>query len=504
MKHKPPVSRRVLRGPELAWKAARRALVGGKSWGAAAPGLLVFLVALALRLALVLRYPLLYDVDAYGRWLSRDHPFNTPWVPLFQVALYVLTRFADSMLAARLLSACFGATAALSFWLLLRRAFGAPVAYLGALLLALNPLFVTFSVVPYQEGLFFTLAFLALWLALEEEKIRWFWLTLTLALAGLTRYEGWLLALFIWLLFLWRRGQAGQLGWRFAAGSALALAWAPLLWIAVNRSISPDNFRTLDPTLDPASLLATLGQEWPAWQLDLALAGGALALGGLLWLGWRARRGNELAWLLLAFLLGDLLVLAFLRPFAPGDLRLPILSLPVIIAGASGLLVAGATALWHAVRQWTRFPGQRVLLVGALGLVTVALLAWYLPRATQRVANYDAVILPSYLAADDLGPQEQRATLVVIGDDTTFYAFVFYAQEDGWQGHAIQLAAVPATPMNLDETLRMSRARLLINYAPPSASASITALAQQGILVADTQGLGYAIWTVQAALSPTS
>src|SRR6185437_11119854 len=186
-------------------------------------------------------------------------------------------------------------------------------------LLAINPLFVTFSVVPYQEGLFFTLGFLALWLALEQDKTRWFWLTLTLALAGLTRYEGWLLSLFIWLLFLWRRRQAGAgaLTWRFAAGSALALAWAPLLWIAVNRSVSPDMFQTLDPTLDPASLLTTLGTEWPAWQLDLSLAGGALALGGLLWLAWQARRGSELAWLLLAFLLGDLLVLAFLRPFSP-------------------------------------------------------------------------------------------------------------------------------------------------------------------------------------------
>jgi hypothetical protein len=501
MEQDPPFSiRYLLRWLALAWETARRA-IGGWPWGAACPGLVVLLVALALRLVLILRYPLLYDVDAYGRWLSRDHPFSTPWVPLFQVALYVLTRFADSILAARLLSAYFGATAALAFWLLLRRAFSAPVAYLGALWLALNPLFVTFSVVPYQESLFFTLGFLALWLALENDKTRWFWLTLVLALAGLTRYEGWLLSLFIWLLFLWRRQQAGNLTWSFAAGSALALAWAPLLWIALNRSISPDMFQTLEPTLNPASLLVTLGAEWPAWQLDLSLAGGALALGGLLWLGWQAGRGrgNELARLLLAFLLGDLLVLAFLRPFSPGDLRLPILSLPIVITGASGLLAAGVKLLWRAARQWTQVQRQHLLVMGILGLTTVALLIWYLPLATQRVANYDALVLPSYLAADDLSPQEQHATLVVVGDDTTYYAFVFYAQEDGWQGRAIQLTAVPATPVDLAETLRMAQARLLINYAPASASASISALAAQGVLMADAQGLGYAIWTVQAA-----
>ncbi|HEU5370370.1 MAG TPA: glycosyltransferase family 39 protein [Ktedonobacterales bacterium] len=477
-----------------------RRAIGGWRWSAAWPGLFVTLVALGLRLALVLRYPLLYDIDAYGRWTSRDHPFSAPWVPLFQVALYLLTRVADSIVAVRLLSAFFGATAALAFWLLLRRAFGAPVAYLGALLLAVNPLFVTFSIVPYQEGLFFTLAFLALWLALEPDKTHWFWLTLVLALSGLARYEGWLLALFIWLLFLWRRWRARAFTWRFAFGSALALAWAPLLWIAVNRNVSPTGIQTLEPTLDPASLLATLGVEWPAWQLDLSLAGGMLALGGLLWLGWQARRGSELAWLLLAFLLGDVLVLAFLRPFTPDDLRLPLLALPVVIAGVSGLLVAGARFLWRAVWRGMRSARQPALATAVVGLATVALLSWYVPLATERVAAYDAVVQPSYLAADDLGPFAHNATLVVVGGDTAYYAFVFYAQQDGWHGQAIQLAAVPATPANLDEVLRVSEANLLITYAPPSASAPIMALAQQGILALDAYGSGYAIWEVQYGL----
>ncbi len=524
MRQDPPFSlRRVPRWRAPTWQEARRA-ISGWPWRAAWPGLAITLTALALRLALVLRYPLLYDVDAYGRWLSRDHPFSAPWVPLFQVVIYLLTRFADSILAVRLLSACFGATASLAFWLLLRRAFGASVAYLGGLLLALNPLFVTFSIVPYQEGLFLTLGFLALWLALAPGKIPWLWLTLTLALAGLTRYEGWLLSLFIWLLFLWRRQHAGAraagenveaqprqapaaegagaLTWRFAAGSALALAWAPLLWIAVNRNVSPDSIQTLSPTLDPRSLLATLGAEWSAWQLDLSFAGGALALGGLLWLGWMARRGNELAWLLLAFLVGDVLVVAFLRPFSPDNLRLPLLTLPVIMAGVSGLLVDGARLLWRSASQWTQGALPHALAVGVLGVATLALLVWDVPLAAQSVAGYDAVVLPSYQAADDLGPLERHATLVVVGGDTMFYAFVFYAQEDGWSGQAIQLPAVPAAPASLAETLRVSQARLLVNYASASASASIAALARQGFLAPDARGAGYVIWRVQAAPAP--
>ena len=369
-------------------------------------------------------------------------------------------------------------------------------------MLAINPLFVTFSIVPYQEGLFLTLAFLALWLALAPGKIPWLWLTIVLALAGLTRYEGWLLSLFIWLLFLWRWQKRGALTWRFAAGSALALAWAPLLWIAVNRNVSPDSFQTLDPTLDPTSLLAVLGSEWPTWQLNLALVGGVLALGGLLWLIWQASKGNELAWLLLAFLLGDLLLLAFLRPFSPGDLRLPLLTLPVVIAGVAGLLVAGAQLLWRAVGPRARGLPQRALVAGVLGLATVALLTWYLPLATQRVAAYDALVLPSYQAADDIGSAAHNATMVVIGNNTTDYAFIFYAQQDGWHGQAIQLPGAPATPASLAEALRVSQARLLVVYSSAVASASIGVLARQGVLVADAHGSGYVIWNVRDGPAP--
>jgi hypothetical protein len=504
------------------WSMARRVVIGWR-WSAVWPGLLVALAALALRLALILSYPRLYDADAYGRWLSRDQPFSSPWLPLFQVALYLLTRLADSILAARVLSACFGAAAVLAFWLLLRRpfgggrlrspgsrtlapvgrsrarAFGAPVAYLGALLLAINPLFVTFSVVPYQEGLFFTLAFLALWLALAPGKVDWFWLSAVLGLAGLTRYEGWLLALCLWLLFLWRRYHAGTLTWRFAAGSALALGWAPLLWIAVNRNISPTGIETLRPTLDPPSLLATPGAEWSAWQLDLGLGGGVLALGGLFWLGWQARRGSELAWLLLAFLLGDMLIVAILRPYTPGNLRLPLLALPVIFAGVSGLLVDGARLLWRVVGRRVLREHQRALVAGAFGLVTAALLIWYLPLAVQRVAAYDAAVLPSYQAANDLGTLVHNATIAVLGSNLDFAAFTFYAQLEGWHGQAIQLEAVPATPSDLAEALRVPQARLLIVYGPADGSVTIAALVRQGLLAPDEHGADYAIWKVQDA-----
>src|SRR5690349_4862090 len=114
---------------QRAWQA--RPHQGRGHWSAASawrwemllPGLVLALIASALRLTLILRYPLLYDVDAYGRWLNRAHPLSAPWVPLFQLCLYALTRLADSILAVRLLAAFFGVTAVLAFWLLVHRAF---------------------------------------------------------------------------------------------------------------------------------------------------------------------------------------------------------------------------------------------------------------------------------------------------------------------------------------------------------------------------------------------
>ncbi|HEU5200802.1 MAG TPA: glycosyltransferase family 39 protein [Ktedonobacterales bacterium] len=478
--------------------------VPGWSW-AALPALMLALIAAGLRLELLLRYPLLYDGDAYGRWLSRNQPFQSPWVPLFQLCLFALTRLADTIFAVQLLAVCFGVTAILAFWLLLYRAFGASIAYLGALGLALHPIFILFTIAPYQEGLFLTLACLAIWLALAPGEPRWLWLTLVTGLAALTRYEGWLLALLLWLFLLWRRRKAGALGWRFAAGSALALGWAPLLWIAVQRDISPAGFQTLAPTLNPTSLLSTLSALWPAWSFLPGLVGGILALGGFVWLGWRARCGSELAGLLLAFLAGDLLIIAFLRPFSPNNLRLPLLSLPVVLAGMAGLLVDGARFFWQRLHWPAHWQVSQTWWRWSFWLLLTALLLfWSVPIATARVAAYDALVRPAYLAAETLPPSlPLKAPVALIGNATDEGAFDMYAQQAGWQGQASYL--VPASvnaPDQLAAALQAEHARLLIIFGSALSSAGPLALAQAGFLVPAGKGPGYVIWAVQRFSSP--
>ena len=469
------------------------------------PALALVLIAAGLRLKLLLHYPLLYDGDAYGRWLGRNQPFQSPWVPLFQLCIFALTRLADTIFATQLLAVCFGVTAVLAFWLLLYRAFGAAIAFLAALALALHPLFIVFTIVPYQEGLFLTLACLAIWLALLPGEPRWLWLALVMGLAALTRYEGWLLALLLWLLLLWRRRKAGALGWRFAAGSALALAWASLLWIAVQRNVSPDGFQTLAPTLNPSSLLTTLSDLWPAWNLQLGFVGSILALGGFIWLGWRARCGSALAGLLLAFLVGDLLIIAFLRPFSPNNLRLPLLSLPVVLAGIAGLLVDGTRFLlqrlhwparWQTLPKWWRWSAWLPL--------TALLLFWSVPSTTSRVAAYDALVRPAYLAAEALPsslPLEAPVTL--IGNATDEGAFDLYAQQTGWRGPVNYLAPASInSPDQLAAVLQAEHARLLIIFGSALSSAGPLALAQAGFLAPAGKGPGYVIWAVQPFSTP--
>lgn len=470
--------------------------LAGWYWSAF-PALALALIAAALRLELLLRYPLLYDGDAYGRWLERSNPFQAPWVPLFQLCIFLLTRVADSIFAVQLLAVCFGVTAILAFWLLLYRAFGASIAYLGALALALQPLLIVFSIVPYQEGLFLTLACLALWLALLPGKPRWRWLALVVGLAALTRYEGWLLALLLWLLLLWRQKKAGTLGWRFAAGSALALGWAPLLWIVLQRNISPTGFQTLTPTLNPTSLLTTVSALWPVWSLQLGLVGSILVLGGFVWLGWQAWHGSELATLLLAFLAGDLLVIAFLDPYTPHNLRPPLLSLPVVLTGMSGLLVDGTRFLSRCL-PW---PVPRKRWLWSLWLpLTALLLFWFVPGATSIVAGYNALVRPAYLAAEALPHSlPPKASVALIGNATDEGAFDVYAQQAGWQGQVITL--VPANvsaPKQLAAVLRADHARLLIIFGPAVSSAGPLALTWSGFLLPAGKGPGYVIWAVQA------
>lgn len=465
------------------------------------PALALALIAAALRLELLLRYPLLYDGDAYGRWLERSNPFQAPWVPLFQLSIFLLTRLADSIFAVQLLAVCFGVTAILAFWLLLYRAFGASIAYLGALALALQPLLIVFSIVPYQEGLFLTLAFLALWLALLPGQPRWRWLALVVGLAALTRYEGWFLALLLWLLFLWRQKKAGTPGWRFAAGSALALGWAPLLWIVIQRNISPTGFQTLAPTINPTALLTIVSTLWPVWSLQLGLIGSILVLGGFVWLGWRAWCGSELAWLLLAFLVGDLLILAFLRPFSPNNLRLPLLSLPVVLIGIAGLLVDGARFLSRRLPWPSNWPVVHKRWLWSLWLpLTALLLFWFVPSATNFVAGYDTLVRPAYLAAEALPHSlPPEAAVALIGNATDEGAFDVYAQQAGWQGQVIPL--VPANvsaPTQLAAALQAGHARLLIIFGSAVSSAGPLALARSGFLLPAGKGPGYVIWAVQA------
>ncbi len=475
----------------------------GWRWETLLSGLALALIAGALRLDLILRYPLLYDGDAYGRWLNRTSPFDSPWVPLFQLCLYLLTRLADSILAIRLLSAFFGVTAVLAFWLLLCRAFDPVIAYLGALAFALDPLFVVFSIVPYQEGLFLTLACLALWLALEQDEPRWVWLALVIGLAALTRYEGWLLALLLWLLLLRRRRHAGTLHWRFVIGSALALAWAPLLWIAALRNISPDGLQTLSPTLDPLSLLTTLRTLWPGWSLNLGLGGGILIMGGFFWLGWRAWHGSNLAGLLVAFLIGDVLLIAFLRPFSPGNLRLPLLSLPVVLTGVCGLLVEGTRFLWQRLSPKPFWVARQRLLSGSpLMLMTVLMLLWLAPMGVSRVAAYDTLVRPAYLAAEAAARLLIRgAAIAQTGPDSDVAAFEVYAQQAGVDDPIIDLAPdVVDTPATLSAALCQAHAQLLIAYGTTATSAGTLALARSGTLLQVGNGPGYTFYFVQSSL----
>ena len=111
-----------------------------------------------------------------------------------------------------------------------------------------SPFMLAHSVVPYQEILMLaTLAF-AFHFAFAA---RWPLASVCLGLACLTRYEAWIACPVLAVAYLRWAGVTPRTLLR-AAG---LFAWAPLLWIALNRGITPPGADVLEASVHPERLL---------------------------------------------------------------------------------------------------------------------------------------------------------------------------------------------------------------------------------------------------------
>lgn len=311
------------------------------------PAALGFVLGLLARVLLLVLVPENYSFDAYQRWAGREHLLVRDWLPGPQLLVWIFAPLGIG--AVKLAFAVVGALGAAAAAALAERLAGRSAGLVTATLLVFGPA-LTWTVVPYQEGLYLVLLLGGLRLALSEDR-RWNALgDLVFGALALVRYEGWPLV-------------AVYLAWRRTAQAALA-TWGVSLWVLA-ASLGWTTGYAPSP-VDYADWNG-LAERFVAarWWGDVARFGGQALSGGTVWLllpglaglalGWRTR-GVGLLGLALAgqvvatgFWIAGLEAATVRMQVVPGALlavlsgvavsRLPSRSGPLVAAGA--LLFAG-------------------------------------------------------------------------------------------------------------------------------------------------------------------
>jgi len=333
-----------------------------------------FLISFLGRILLIHETPAVYSWDAFTRLWDPNTIAVNYWLPLPQMPIYLLSRLGLDVPFIRIAYAAVAAGAATVLGLAIARLTNHAVGLLASLLTSLSPIFLVFSVVPYQEG--FALLFIAtVLLALARrpaEDARGSWWLPAIALAGgaLCRYEVWMFCVVLGIGFVARR-QAWNL--KMLLPAALAAA----SWLATdNLRPDADPYRSTFSTLTAGEVLVRGLRAIPtvSEQLakDVCWVGIPFALVGAVVC---FRRKNILGRELLAFWLATVL-LAIARNVKWGSLteRMTVIpsSLTATLAAVGlGVIVGRIPARWH-LRYLTSVGIAMAMLFAARGYRTAA------------------------------------------------------------------------------------------------------------------------------------
>ena len=270
--------------------------------------LAAFIIELAVRLVLIQSHPDNFSMDAYQRWGGREHLLVQDWLPATQSIIWLVSALGGGILAMRVAMAVIGSLAITAgAWV--ARSLGGPAAGWLFLPVGFFGPFLTWSVVPYQEGSFLLALFGGMALALHAHQQNrpdtdslWRMADLILGLLPLVRYEGWPVTI---LYILWRRDR-----------KALWALWGAAVWLVVKTTgieghasspVSYADWEGITTRFEPSVVGATLSKLWTQM---LDTKGALLAPLGLIGLFHQiraARRGSILLGLVLA---GQLAALA--------------------------------------------------------------------------------------------------------------------------------------------------------------------------------------------------
>jgi hypothetical protein len=336
------------------------------------------LSALGVRLALIHAYPANFSMDGYQRWAGREHLLIQDWLPATQSIVHAVSSLGGGILEVRYALALVAALAVAAGAMAARELGGLLAGWLFVPLALFGP-FLTWSVVPYQEGTYLltVLSSVALVLrakrqGLGPEHPAWLVADLLAGATALVRYEGWI---FILVYMVWRRDKR-----------VLRAAWGAAFWLGIKSSgiqsyaASPIDFADWGGITDRFSstdlsrTLSKLGRHAADTWLWLP---GALGLvgAGVMW-----RRKTTGLWIVL-LLLGLQLVatLGWMIGLETATYRMqaiPGVLLGLLGASGVGLLLQGRSPV---------LAGIALLLAGATSLHFVPQAHNNAKRATRSV-----------------------------------------------------------------------------------------------------------------------
>jgi len=382
--------------------------------------------AFAVRVALIALYPAFYGGDPVARMLHPERLVLAYQLPLLQALVALSYRLLDDPLAPRLLSAATGALATAGAYLLAARLLDTRAARWTAALFLVNPLFITYSLMPYQESLMMALLALGGASYLSGRRIA---TSLFLGLACLTRYESWVVAAALAALEVYRtRGKR-------LFQTVLLFGWAPLLWVLAQGGLGPPGTYVADTGWNWARLgrLSYLGERVAVhapFIIVLAPAG--------LWLTARAR--SMCVFLgVIATVVITIVVLGHDYPPGTSGVSERAAHLPL---GAALLLSGAALA---------RLPvGRKRLMALAVGVVLSGSLTLAVRQVKARVSEpavAGSYAIASYLGSR-LGPGERALVVARPMNDALIrhYLDLIAARKPAEVGEAERLVAALSLP----------------------------------------------------------
>ena len=314
---------------------------------------------------LVWAFPVVHWYDAHIRLALRDRILLGHWLPLVQALTVLVSKFTHDLLVLRILLAVGAGCALFCMYVLARHLFSSGTALVAVALLAANMMFTALATVPYPEVLFVGLLLLTLYLLDAHPSGKHFLLgMLTLNLACLTRYEGWLLAgIFVVHIAretLWTKN------WKKLIRTALLAGIAPLGWLMFGVSGSGSLLDRLKAVIAfevmtdvegiGGRFLSHLNWDYLRafasnyWHLLNSQAGaGIVFLGAIGWLSAMfSPRHRAIHRLIFIFMILDWLLLALWQPWDFTNLR-------TAFIGEAFLLLYAA----HGLRRSIHFVFQR-------------------------------------------------------------------------------------------------------------------------------------------------